>query len=275
MKTLYVTDLDGTLLNNHGIHPKESFDILEKLLADGISLSIATARSHNSALQVIGPLDINMPILCHNGTFIYDPKKNEFINQFLLPDESLSSIIEVAVSYGLTPFVYTLKDNAAHVYHAKPKNKASKLYIKDRLDVGDNRFVEDKNYQRYKQEDAYYISILGTFDKMEHIYNIVKSQDEVAVSFAQDVYHYDSWWVEIMPKKSGKGSALQYLRELYKPEKIVCFGDNYNDITMFEEADYGVCVSNAVDDIKDIANEIIGSCNNSSVAKYLRKNYRK
>jgi Cof subfamily protein (haloacid dehalogenase superfamily) len=274
LRTLYITDLDGTLLNDNGQHPKKSFDILKNLLENGLPLSIATARSYNSAFQVIGPLDINMPILCHNGTFIYDPKSKKFINRFLLPDESLSSIIEIAVSYELTPFVYTLKNNAAHVYHAKPKNKASKLYLKDRLTAFDNRFIKDENYQKYKQEDCFFISILGTFNKMEHIYNILKSQDNIAVSLTQDAYHYNSWWVEIMPKKSGKGSALQYLRNLYKPEKIVCFGDNYNDITMFEEADYGVCVNNAVADLKNIANEIIGSCNDSSVAKYIERNFR-
>ncbi len=273
LKTLYITDLDGTLLNDYAKLTKESYKILQPMLDNGLNFTIATARSHNSALQIIRPLKVKLPILCHNGTFIYDPVKKDFVHKFILPTEDITCIIDVAVSYNLSPFIYTLTNKTAHVYHAKPKSTAEKIYYNQRQQMGDKRFINDDNYQKYINEDAFYISILGPYNKTAHIYSLYEKVEGVVVSLTQDVYNENSWWLEIMPEKAGKGNAVKFLKELYKPEKIVCFGDNYNDITMFEKSDYGVCVSNGVDKLKEIADEIIGSCNDSSVAKFIDKHF--
>lgn len=274
MKTLYITDLDGTLLNDYAKFTKESYEILQPLIDNGLNFTVATARSHNSALQILEPLKINLPILCHNGTFIYDRAKNIFLNKSTLPTEDISCIIDVAVSYGLSPFIYTLTETTAHVYHTKPSNKAAKIYLNGRLELGDKRFILDNGYEKYKNEDVFYITILGPQEQLSHIYSLYTNVENVVISLAQDIYQNDSWWLEIMPEKAGKGNAIDYLRQTYNPETIVCFGDNYNDITMFEKSDYGICVSNAVQQLKDLADEVIGDCNESSVAKYIRDHFK-
>ncbi|MCK5129097.1 MAG: HAD family hydrolase [Clostridiales bacterium] len=275
MKTLYITDLDGTLLTDDAELSRESYEILQPLIDKGLNFTIATARSHNSALQIIEPLKLKLPILCHNGTFIYDHQNNQFINKQTLPTEDISCIIDVAKSYELSPFIYTLTQKTAHVYYSKLNNDAERNYLNERLLLGDKRFIEDAAYEEYKNEDAYYISVLGSQDKLEHIRSLYVEVEGVEISLTMDTYNENSWWLEIMPENAGKGNAIEYLRSALKPERIVCFGDNYNDLTMFEKADYGVCVERSVLALQEIADHKIGDNNMHSVAKFIKEDFEK
>ena len=273
MDTLYVTDLDGTLLNSSSKLMPETYEILQPLIDGGLSLAIASARSHNSILDIIKPLKVNLPILCHNGTFIYDPIKEAFIHTVTLPGEDIECIIDMALSHGLYPFIYTLKGNTPHVFYSKLESFAEKTYFKTRMEMGDRRFVHDRDYELYKNEAAFYISIVGPYGPLSEVVKYYADVEDVEVSLTKDVYFENFWWVEIMPEKAGKGNGIEFLRKLYNPSKIVCFGDNKNDITMFQKADYALSVENAISELKAIADEVIGTNNDNSVAKYIKEHY--
>ena len=273
MDTLYVTDLDGTLLNTDSKLTDETYNLLQPLIDDGLNLAIASARAHNSILSIIEPLKIKLPILCHNGTFIYDVQKESFIHTVTLPDEDIECIIDMALSHGLNPFIYTLNSNTPHVFYSRLESFAEKTYFKTRVEMGDKRFVHDKEYELYKNEDAFYISIVGSYGPLSEVVKYYTDVENVSVSLTKDVYYDDFWWIEIMPVNAGKGNGLEFLRKLYRPKEIICFGDNKNDITMFEKADHAVCVENAVSELKKIADEVIGTNNDNSVAKYINRHY--
>ena len=273
MDTLYVTDLDGTLLNSDSHLTQESYEILQPLIDDGLNLAIASARSHNSILSIIEPLKVKLPILCHNGTFIFDPNNEKFIHTVTLPDEDIECIIDMALAHEIYPFIYTLKDDSPHVFYSKLESYAEKTYFKTRIEMGDKRFVHDRDYELYKKEDAFYISLVGPYGPLSEVVKYYTDVENVDVSLTKDVYFDNFWWVEIMPIKAGKGNGIEFLRELYKPRQIVCFGDNTNDITMFQKADHAVSVENAVSDLKKIAHEVIGTNNENSVAKYIKQHF--
>ncbi|XEC94772.1 HAD family hydrolase [Paenibacillus tarimensis] len=67
--------------------------------------------------------------------------------------------------------------------------------------------------------------------------------------------------------------AKKYISETYGFDKVVCFGDNLNDLSMFEAADEGYAVSNEHDRVKKAATQIIGSNNNDGVARFLKKRW--
>ena len=53
----------------------------------------------------------------------------------------------------------------------------------------------------------------------------------------------------------------------------MAFGDNVNDIEMMKLADYSIAPSNAVDDVKNIADEVLKSSNDDDcVARWIETN---
>jgi len=73
LKTLYISDLDGTLLQNNSRISAKSCDIINNLINHGISFSYATARGIYTALQVTTGLHCNLPVITKNGVIIARP----------------------------------------------------------------------------------------------------------------------------------------------------------------------------------------------------------
>ena len=79
IKRLYITDLDGTLLNSKGEVSENTIKKINSLTEKGIYFTFATARSVYSAKLITAGLNINIPYLLMNGVSIYDPVCNTYI----------------------------------------------------------------------------------------------------------------------------------------------------------------------------------------------------
>lgn len=73
MNTLYVSDLDGTLLDNTPKTSDYTNLTIDRLNDEGIIFSYATARSYTTAKKVTKGLNIKHPLVVHNGVFIVNP----------------------------------------------------------------------------------------------------------------------------------------------------------------------------------------------------------
>ncbi len=67
MRTLYVTDLDGTLLNRQDRISEHSVRIIKDLVEAGMLFTYATARSLSSASVVAAGLPASIPVIVYNG----------------------------------------------------------------------------------------------------------------------------------------------------------------------------------------------------------------
>ena len=73
-----------------------------------------------------------------------------------------------------------------------------------------------------------------------------------------------------------KGKTLEYLINLLgiKKEEVMVFGDNFNDMTMFEIAGISVAMENSQNEVKEKADYQAGSNNHNGVSAFLKKIYR-
>ena len=63
------------------------------------------------------------------------------------------------------------------------------------------------------------------------------------------------------------------MKELLGVERVVCFGDSANDLSMFETADESYAPANASDMIKAAATAVIGHHDDEGVARFLRERF--
>ena len=76
-------------------------------------------------------------------------------------------------------------------------------------------------------------------------------------------------WMDIQNQHMHKGVGIKFLQDTYqiKSEECAAFGDQMNDYEMLQEVKYAYAMSNAVQPIKDIAYEVIGSNDEQAVLK--------
>jgi len=105
-KTLYVTDLDGTLLNREDSISPFSIKTVNDLVEKGMLFTYATARSLVSASKVAAGLSTRIPIIAYNGAFIIQPSTGEILSKEDFTDEERKKVVETLDRYGISPMVF-------------------------------------------------------------------------------------------------------------------------------------------------------------------------
>ena len=267
--TLYVSDLDGTLLNAMDKISDETIDIILPLIKKNLNFTIATGRSLFYSKHVIETLGIKLPVILNNGVYVYDPFNQEFLVKNFLETEVVMKVLHIFDEYNLHPFVYVVNTNYEEkIYHKELLKEGMQKVFKWKISNGDNRQILVEEYDEIKECEFIQISIMDDEKTVRNLYERIKDFDLNAY-VTNDFNFKGYYWLEIINPKASKGQAMLYLKNLLKADRVVCFGDNMNDISMFESADESYAVANAVEDLKQIATEVIGSHNLNSVAKYI------
>ena len=275
MRKLYITDLDGTFLNDNAEVSKESRDIINALSRDGLLFSVATARSLLSARELLDGIEFNAPIVLSSGVFVYDMKEKKTVNCFYLSNNNFSKIISIFESADKSPFVFFFnKDTEEYdLQFTSLKLPIHKEYYETRRrSMGNIIHQADKICAK----DGFAPVFVSLCDKYEDLLPITKQLDlldGVGYSFYGDTYT-QYWFLEVFNKKATKLKGLEIVKDYVKADKVIAFGDNRNDLPLFSGADEKYAVGNAVDELKAVATKIIGSNNENSVARFIKEDFR-
>ena len=260
MKTLYVSDLDGTLLRSDQRTSEYTNRTVNALVARGMHFSYATARSYLTAGKVTAGMDEAFPVILYNGAFVRDNRTGELlIRNFFRKDEAVRLVRELQES-GISPIVYALVDGEEKFsYDRNTVNAATREFILSRK--GDSRVTAG---------EIFYITCIDAPEKLKPFHE--KYEGTYHCVYQRDIYSGEQW-LEIMPENASKARAVRQLQELLGCGRLVVFGDGMNDLDLFEAADEAYAVENAVPELKAAATGIIGSNNDDGVAKWLSENW--
>lgn len=271
MKTLYVTDLDGTLFTDDEKISLRSVRILNNLIDRGLLFTVATARSFVSAKKKIAELDLKIPAIFYNGTFIYDPVQSQYIVKHFLSGDSVEGILRINEKYDSEPLVHAINENGeAKIYYKGISNQAQKSYVENRLENGDRRFTLVDDFSVCKGKQIMAVVYIGDRAELSPLFQHFKKDFELTYHFSED--HYTkAYWLEVSHPYATKMRAVQFLKDYLEADRLICFGDNLNDLSMFEAADEAYAVANAIPEVKAAANGVIGGHNEDGVAEFLQK----
>ncbi|MDR0302134.1 MAG: HAD family hydrolase [Treponema sp.] len=270
MKILYVTDLDGTLLNSNDKMSEYTIKTLNALIDKGMCFSYATARSLSSAAVVTKGLTTNIPVIIYNGTFIVNAYTKEKLFSLYFNENEKNTVMEFLNRYSIYPLVYGFVNGEEKVsWITSKENDGIKRYLD--LRKGDPRLRPVETKDNLYLGELFYFTCIGEKEELIKIYDYFKDKNEFTCTLQQELYR-EEYWCEIMPKKATKGNAIMTLKEKLKCDKIISFGDAVNDIPMLKISDESYAVENAVDELKKYATGIIKSNDNDGVAHWLEEN---
>lgn len=266
-KTLFVSDLDGTLLTPQETLSDYTTETLNRLTKEnGLLFSYATARSYITASKATKGLCREIPAIIYNGVFIIH--KDKFLLSNFFNKDDVEFIKNIVLDFKVFPIVYSFCNNKERfAYLSSYHTKGQDEFIATRNDF---RKTEVNTYKELFDGNIFYFSFIGNSKKLEKIYPIV--QDKYICYFQNDIYSGETW-LEIMPKNATKANAALKLKEILNCDKLIVFGDGVNDKSMFEIADESYAVENADDSLKAIATDIIKSNKDNGVAEFLKSKF--
>ncbi len=270
-ETLYVSDLDGTLLNSQDKISDYSLKVINRLIEQGMKFTYATARSLISASKVTQGLQVHIPVIVYNGAFIMEADTGRVLYSVSFTSEEQKYITSLLQQKGLFPFVYTFRNHEEKVlWYPHCENDGMRRYLSNR--EGDKRFEAISEEDTIYQGDMFYYTCIGEKEELQEAYEIVKADERFRCTLQQELYRPE-YWFEIMPAKASKANAIGALKNIWNCNEIVSFGDAVNDIPMFEISDRAYAVENAVPKLKEYATGVILDNEHDGVAKWLEANF--
>lgn len=275
-KTLFISDLDGTLLNKTAELSPRTAATITQLLAEGYNFTLATARAAPSVLQIFKGFELRLPIALLNGVMIYDFATARYLKVEYLQRNDILAIIDAARTNATDVLIYRISETDFNVtrYFATDGNERLTSIFMD--DIVDRRRGVDENV--YGQsgiavtDDIAYFTFADTRERLEPIYNLVTQLPGVAVVLSKDDYTADGWFLECFSVNASKANATRWIREKHGFAHVVSFGDNVNDIEFVGQADEGYAPENAIPETKAVARAVIASNADDGVAQWLEVN---
>ena len=264
MKTLYVTDLDGTLLRSDETTSAFTAETINSLVEKGMLFSYATARSYVTAAKVTRGIDARIPLIVYNGAMVIDHGTGEMLlsNFFGL---EIREVIAELIAHGIFPIVYAFVDGVEKfTYLPQRCTWGMQAFVDTRR--GDRRENRVQDTQALFEGDIFYITCIDEPETLQPFFE--KYKEKYHTVYHKDIYS-GAQWLELMPLAASKSNAIRQLKAFLGCEKLVVFGDGKNDVDMFRLADECYAVSNAAPELKEMATGVIGSNDEDAVAKWL------
>lgn len=266
---LYISDLDGTLLDKNAEITQASADTLNRLTEKGMLFSVATARTYASAGKILAGLKLRLPIILMNGVLMFDPINDTYLTVHTIPGEAQSKILALRRELGLSPFMYMMEDDKMSTVYDCLANESMRQFHAERVRKYYKSFTKADKLEDVKGSVIYFCFI-DTHERLLPLKEALENDSGLGMTFYPDIYG-DDWYLEIFSSAASKKSGVERLREMYGFEKITAFGDNLNDLSMFAAADECIAVSNAADELKAKADKVIGANTDDGVARYLEE----
>lgn len=273
-KTLYVTDLDGTLMHNDKTLSDFTINALNKLIDQGMLITYATARTFQSAWEITKDIHFTIPVITRNGTVL--------ANQILKREIEISRFSEREVSKLKNLLTGTIE----HIgfVTAYFDGKMIKTYRDVEIRPGFQKYIDehanDKRMRAIRAEenlfdgDVIYVTLIAEKNELQPIYEKIKSVADWECVFQKDT-NGEEYWLEICPQNATKAKAVLKCKEKLGCDRVVVFGDSINDLSMFAIANEACAVDNGLEEVKEAATVIIPSNESDGVATYLMKQMEK
>lgn len=261
MIKLVITDLDGTFLNSQGDFDKEHYKKVRKLMNEKeVVFAACTGKQCERVEELFGEeLSRNIWILGDSATRI--KHNGEYVYESLLKNELGVSIIEKLEEIATDHIIIACTPTAAFIKSTTPETDAKMI----RRSYAVVKTVDD--YQDI-QEDFVKITV---FDIQKRCFEHVKELD----SFKDRAYIVasEAAWIDISNYGVHKGTTVEELQKMLgvTKEETMAFGDGLNDRELLETATYSFAMSNAFEEIKEIAAFVTKSNDESGVLTTIEK----
>lgn len=269
MRTLFVSDLDGTLLNGHAELSDATTDIINRGIENGLEFAVSTARTPTTALRIVEKLNLKLPIMMMNGVLIYDIVHQKYLKKEVMDETTVMILLGMIKLKGLDCFLYALEEDRFFAYYDSVESTALNYFRNERIMKYDKKFTEVADLSLVAGKNIIYIVLREPKEKLEGLYRELSVVKGVKAEFYKDIYSDEYYMLEIYSENASKKEALSYLREAGHYDNVIGFGDNLNDKPLVEGSDHFYAVANAHDEIKDMADSVILSNEEDGVARFI------
>jgi Cof subfamily protein (haloacid dehalogenase superfamily) len=266
---LVALDLDGTLLTSDQAILPETAAVLKQVRARGIDVVLVTGRHHIMAHPYHAELGLDTPVVCCNGTYLYDFASNQVLASNPLGHERALALLECGKRINVDLVLYIDQSMICTRYDKRMSaldawRQTVPAALRPDIRITSNGFEQDiANAQSVWK-------MVVSHDDPQQINDFVTE-----VSSKMPISCEWSWAnrVDITSEGNSKGNRLAELLAQRKIDlsEVIAFGDHLNDLSMLSIVGMGIAMGNAEQEVRNGADMVTAANDDNGIAKALRK----
>ena len=250
---LLLFDLDGTLLRSDKSISHTTLKALQEARKRGILIGVSTSRSEQNALSFIEELQPNVLIASGGALVKYN---DEYIYKAEFSKEETRQMIAAAREVCGMDCEITIDTIDSHYWNYKINPK------KQDQSWGDSIYTD---YTDFEEPSLKMCVEIFKDSQARLLQERLNNCDCIRFS--------DGYWYKFTKKEVTKERAIMKICFAcgIETEEIIAFGDDYADIGMLKLCGKGIAMGNAINEVREIADLVIGSNDEDGIAKYLKQ----
>ncbi|MEO8072510.1 MAG: Cof-type HAD-IIB family hydrolase [Acidobacteriota bacterium] len=255
MIKLLALDLDGTLLDSRGDIPEKNIEAIKKAEEIGVLVTIATGRRFRDALPVALKLELNAPVICHNGALLKYAQTLETVAVSIVTPRIVRDILRVGREFGGDALLSCDPHGKGILLYDRvsDENVPLKKYIAWAKTLHGKDADESVHHVEslddiVDETETVHVSFSGTCAPMADLEKVLQNELKDSATILTTVYpRLDFTLIDILPFDASKGIGVEKLALLngFSAENVMTIGDNFNDLEMLEYAGTPVVMGNA------------------------------
>ncbi len=242
-----IIDIDGTALDSPAqkLATRRLVTAIRNVENLGIKVCAATGRSQSFAMPALTSMGLDNPVIVAGGTRIIDPVSGDKLWESSLTEKQARSIVEKLKQFD---YGYLWNDSTEQDY------------------LSGGWLLSDYSYGG----DLYFFEVCFVPNaEADSVLLALSTIEGVALTkvVAQRPGTND---IHITNAEATKEHAIYELQKLIGASKneLIGVGDGHNDLHIFNAVGYKVAMGNAVSDLKERADQVIGSVKGDGLAEY-------
>ncbi|MCY9669448.1 Cof-type HAD-IIB family hydrolase [Paenibacillus alginolyticus] len=243
MIKLIVSDLDGTLLDHSKKVSSRELAALKKVKEAGMMLCLASGRMNIEMQMVLEEIGHRAYSVSQNGAFIHLEDGTFMKSQHFQPKLAYQ-LYQLLKGFDLVKLVCSGEAN--YITHLTPAS--------DEVQSRTFQPFIIKEDMEQSLEGDFAVCKFSMFGEIETLLKL-KALLEEKLGDQLELFISDKDCLDIMPRSVSKGSSLLVLMEKLglKPEEVACFGDSFNDVSMFGITPHSFAMKGAHPEVKQKA----------------------
>ncbi len=253
---ILLSDMDGTLLNSESRVGDENRQAIRTFIEEGGRFGIATGRMLSNALAFLDGVEVNGFCILANGSQLYDVKEQCYMKECGIEKENMKAFLKKCVDEKMQIGVQIYGKDMCHIISRKE-------YV-DPIVVSDHQPISFDTLEDVMEVEWVKILFSGSEEDIKWLgEESAYLEEQGLISRVRSAINY----YEFLPAGVSKGYMVAQLKKYVKDTDVIyAVGDYYNDIEMLKQADVGIAMGNAPDEVKEYADKVCVDCNNNAIA---------
>jgi len=270
-RQLFVSDLDGTLLDGDSRVSRRSAAMLADLSARGALITCATARTPATVSGLLADCHLHLPAIVFTGAAEWDVERKCYTRLMLMDRATADDVSAECRAAGVNLMRYTIA--ADHIIDAYctglPVCESERQFIESRSGLPFKRWHMLEPVPDRAADRTLMFFAISSVERVTEVAQRLRRRDDCAVSAYAEFPGSEVGILEVFAPGVSKAGAVSRLARRLGVERVTVFGDNLNDLSMMAVADVAVAVENAAPEVRQAADIVIGSNSSDSVARYI------